>query len=141
MLLLDVHVLTESAVTLRSAQAEVTMIPFTGTVDGLLQGVVEPGGCDTQTVDETGARRMSARYMLSGTLFPGTPQCRAARLYVENTGWFPGGKVSFPFRTTPVFITDDAEFRSLLAGYDCHGEGVLKADGLHILFYGDERTQ
>lgn len=133
--LMDVHVLTRPALELdMGCEGSVTMIPFSGTVSGpLLEGVVEDGGVDTQTVNAAGIRHMSARYMLRGRLRQpyGEGTCR---IFVENEGW-SDWVVPMPFRTKPRFMTDHPDLRRFLQEREWTGEGSMEEDGLHIRFY------
>ena len=138
MQILDVHVIIENSVSLEAGpRGSVTMIAFGGTVSGLIDGVVEPGGVDTQTVDETGRRRMSARYMLSGALDPSWGVDGPVRLFVENDGSFADGNVVFPFHTVPTFLTDCEGLAEYLDSRRWVGEGVFENGELHIRFYED----
>ena len=132
-LLLDIHIVFNGeTVSVKGAGGEVTMIPFAGAAEGpVFRGVVEPCGVDTQRLDESGARHVSARYMLTGTDAEGNP----ARVFVENEGVYPGGELPWPFPTRPAFITDSPALDRALNGQLVVGEGSWQADGLHICFY------
>ena len=81
----------------------VLMLPFRGTVEGeLFNGIVLPGGCDTQVENLAGVRHMSARYMMEGTDCSG----QKGRIYIENNGWYTDGNNPVPFVTVPTFYTD-----------------------------------
>ena len=126
------------AVHLTGENGEVLMIPFKGHVDSeIFRGVVEPCGVDTQLVNAAHVRHMSARYMLSGTDADG----RACHIYVENNGWFDDLAHTMPFHTVPTFYTDSPRLADYLQRNQFVGEGVEKADGLHIRFYEIEHKQ
>lgn len=110
----------------------VTMIPFTGTVRGTwFNGIVAPGGTDTQVVDENGARHMSARYVLKGTDFAGQP----CQIYLENEGLYEDGNVPSPFFTVPTFITDSAVLAKRFRNGGFRGEGHPGEKGPVIKFF------
>ena len=82
---------------------EVTMLPFSGSVDSkLFTGVILPGGVDVQVTDPAGCRHLCARYMLEGTDQEGNP----CRVYVENNGWFRPDELGVQITACPRFITD-----------------------------------
>ena len=62
-LILDVKIDMEGSVCqLKGKNCEVLMIPFKGSATGeIFNGIVEPCGVDTQTVNAAGVRHMSAR--------------------------------------------------------------------------------
>ena len=66
--ILEIHIdIAEKGLRMQTELGEVSMIPFAGSVDcELFQGIVEPWGVDTQVVDQTNMRHMSARYVLTG---------------------------------------------------------------------------
>lgn len=110
----------------------VKMLPFTGTVEGpLFQGVIMPGGVDTQMTNQCQVRHMSARYLLSGKDRTGA-ECR---IFVENDGWFTNGEKPRPFRTVPKFMTDSAELAPYLHCNRFYGEGMTVDGKLTISFY------
>lgn len=113
----------------------VTMIPFTGTVRGAwFNGSVAPGGTDTQVVDERGARRMSARYVLKGTDCAGQP----CQIYVANEGLYTDGHVPSPFYTVPTFVTDSAVLSQRFRSGRFYGEGHPGEKGPIIRIYEEE---
>lgn len=114
--------------------AEVVMIPFKGTVKGdIFNGIIEPCGVDTQVVNASHVRHMSARYMLTGKDNTGAD----AHIYVENNGWFDESvaPVGTSFRTVPTFYTDSSALAPYLHSTRFTGEGTIGEDGLHIRFY------
>lgn len=121
-------------VQLKSENGAVVMIPFKGSVKSqLFNGIVEPCGVDTQVVNAAGVRHMSARYMLTGK----DAQGNDAHIYIENNGWFDErqGPMTMPFHTVPTFITDSPSLAPYLHRSQFEGEGHMKEDGLHILFF------
>ena len=122
----------EETVELESELGHVKMIPFSGTVSGpLFRGIIEPCGVDTQVTDAVGVRRMSARYMLTGTDHTGA----SCHIYIENNGWFPDGARPKPFRTVPCFYTDSTALAPFLHRTHFVGEGARDESGLWIRFY------
>ncbi|MBQ2582948.1 MAG: hypothetical protein II577_03505, partial [Erysipelotrichaceae bacterium] len=65
--LLEIHIdIAERGLKMQTELGEVSMIPFSGTVDcRIFKGIVEPWGVDTQRTDLTGMRHLSARYVLT----------------------------------------------------------------------------
>lgn len=103
--IMTIHVVLEpdQSNTLIGKVGRVTMLPFRGTVEGeLFNGVILPGGCDTQVESLAQVCHMSARYMLEGTDCYG----QWGKIYVENNGYFPSGDLPCPFVTVPTFYTD-----------------------------------
>ena len=119
------------AVSMKTENGEVVMIPFAGSVDSaLFKGVVLPFGVDTQIVNAAGGRHMSARYMLEGKDEEG----QDCHIYIENNGWFED-EVKMPFHTVPTFLTDSRKLAPYLQRNKFVGEGNVKEDGLWITFY------
>lgn len=115
---------------LKTATAEVVMIPFSGTVQGeIFNGKICKGGVDTQRVNLSGVRHMSARYMLEGTDYTGG----ACRIFVENNGWFE--KFSTPFKTVPTFLTDSSVLTPYLHQNKFRGEGHPRENGVCIKIF------
>ena len=133
-LIMEVYVELErdKVTALESAAGRVKMLPFTGTVRGeLFNGVVAPGGVDTQVTNAVGVRNMSARYMLVGTDCAGAP----CHIYVDNEGWFTNGEQPSPFTTVPTFLTDRAALAPYLHRHKFRGEGHPGENGPIIRFY------
>lgn len=80
--------------------SEAVMILFGGKCDSdLFQGVICSGGVDTQKQVYGDNRELSARYLLEGEDFEGTP----CKLFIENNGTFDeDGSII----TKPRIITD-----------------------------------
>jgi len=115
---------------LKAGAREVVMIPFTGTVRGeFFNGHILHGGTDTQRVNLSGVRHMSARYMLEGQDFTGTD----CRIFVENEGWFE--QMTMPFKTVPTFITDSAALAPYLHQNRFRGEGHPRENGVCIRLF------
>ncbi len=109
----------------------VTMIPFGGTVKGdIFNGVVLPGGVDTQVTNYNGINHMCARYMLKGTDSAGA-ECR---IYIENNGWLRSVP-EMPFKTIPVFYTDSTALAPYLHRNKFRGEGSASRGGVLISFF------
>ena len=132
-MILDIKVeMNGPAVQLKNEHAEVLMIPFRGSASGeLFNGIVEPCGVDTQTVNAARVRHMSARYMLTGKDSAGND----CRIYVANDGWFDDDHPQSPFKTVPTFLTDSPVLAPYLHRNRFVGEGSDGGDGLHIRFY------
>lgn len=120
--------INESAVSfVKGPAGEALMIPFTGTVRGLLfNGVVLPGGVDVQTVNQNGVRHMQARYMLEGC----DPEGEHCRIFVDNNGWFE--EMRTPFKTIPAFMTDSKSLAPYLHRNTFRGEGHM-IDGKTVI--------
>ncbi len=132
--ILDIYIEANGpSLELKAANGEVLMIPFKGSVESeLFTGIVEPCGVDTQVVNAAKVRHMSARYMLTGKDRAG----KDAHIFIENNGWFDErGEHTMPFHTVPTFYTDSEELAPYLCRSCFEGEGHMKEDGLHILFF------
>lgn len=115
---------------LKTPTAEVVMIPFVGTVKGeIFNGRVCKGGVDTQRVNLSGVRHMSARYMLDGEDYTGA-KCH---IFIENNGWFD--KIEMPFKTVPTFITDSTALAPYLHQNKFRGEGHPWEKGVLIKMF------
>ena len=133
-LIMEVYVELEpgKVVELTGPAGKVKMLPFVGTVKGeLFNGVVCPGGVDTQVTNAVGVRNMSARYMLSGTDHTG----KACHIYVDNEGWFTNGEQPKPFTTVPTFLTDSEALAPYLHQNKFRGEGHPGEKGPTIRFF------
>lgn len=114
----------------RGPAGEVVMIPFTGRAEGpIFHGVVRPGAVDTQRVNLSGVRHMSARYLLEGEDSAGKP----CRIFIENNGWFSSMEV--PFKTVPTFLTDSAVLAPYLHQNKFRGEGHGREGGVLIKLF------
>ncbi len=115
---------------LKGPAGEVVMIPFSGTVEGeIFNGVVRPGGVDTQRVNLAGVRHMSARYMLEGEDSAG----EKCHIFIENNGWFETH--STPFKTVPTFYTDSKTLAPYLHQNKFRGEGHSEEGGICIKLF------
>lgn len=115
---------------LRGPAGEVVMIPFGGTAEGpIFKGVVRPGGVDTQRVNLSGVRHMSARYLLEGEDSAG----EKCHIFIENNGWFDG--MSSPFKTVPTFLTDSKTLAPYLHQNKFRGEGHPGPKGVIIKMF------
>ena len=122
----------ERTVSFDTPAGAVKMIPFSGKVtNGLMTGIVEDCGVDTQITNPNDVRHMSARYILSGKDRDGDD----LRIYVENNGWFTNGERPKPFRTVPSFLTDSPKYWDYLTRNAFIGEGLRDEEGLWIRFY------
>lgn len=118
-----------------STSGTVAMLPFGGEVlSGVMTGIVEPFGVDTQITNPAGVRHMSARYMLSGQDEEG----KECHIYVENNAWFGDGESPAPFYTVPTFLTDSAKLSEYFGSHHFIGEGAHKNGSLIISFYEAE---
>ena len=122
----------EKVVELTGRGCKVRMLPFVGTVKGeIFNGVVAPGGVDTQVTNAVGVRNMSARYMLIGKDQDGAD----CHIYVDNEGWFTNGEQPRPFTTVPKFLTDSARLAPYLHQNKFRGEGHPGEKGPTIKFF------
>lgn len=130
--ILEIHIdIAERGLKMTTELGEVSMIPFSGTVDcELFKGIVEPWGVDTQIVDQTNMRHLSARYVLSGKDSNG----QDCHIYIENNGWMEN-RPSMKFETVPTFLTDSRALAPLLHSNRFIGTGTVEEDGLWIRFY------
>ena len=135
--LLEIHVdIVGRGFRMETELGEVSMIPFAGTVDcELFHGIVEPWGVDTQIVDLTDMRHMSARYVLTGKDKEGND----CHIYIENNGWMEN-KPSRSFKTVPTFRTDSPYLAPILHQNRFYGTGNVEEDGLWIRFYEIEES-
>lgn len=132
-LILTVHVSIDrnDITSLDGPAGSVLMIPFGGTVEGeLFNGVVRPGGVDTQVVNMSGVRHMSARYCLDGTDYTG----EKCVIYVDNHGYF-SGDTPHPFQTVPELLTDSKALAPYLHRKAFVGEGTPSEEGVTIRMY------
>ncbi|MBQ6333917.1 MAG: DUF3237 domain-containing protein [Erysipelotrichaceae bacterium] len=129
---LEIHIdIAESGLKMETPIGEVSMIPFAGTVDcELFKGIVEPWGVDTQIVDTSNIRHLSARYVLTGKDKEGND----CHIYIENNGWMEN-KPSMQFKTVPTFMTDSPLLAAFLHRNCFYGTGTVEKDGLWIRFY------
>ena len=104
--LLEIRVVCGAPLSVRGAEREIVMIPFTGTAAGpLFTGAVTGPAADTQTIGPGGRFRLSARYLLEGRDAEG----RACRVFIENEGSWEEG-----FR--PRIVTDSPLLRDWETG-------------------------
>ena len=133
-LVLTVHVtIDRTQVTSFDGPAgSVVMIPFGGTVEGeIFNGVVRPGGVDTQVVNMSGVRHMSARYCLEGIDNTGEP----CIIYVDNHGYFTDGDTPHPFKTVPELLTNSKALAPYLHRKAFVGEGSAAPEGVTIRIF------
>ena len=122
----------EKVVELTGRGCKVKMLPFVGTVKGeIFNGVVAPGGVDTQVTNAVDVRHMSARYMLVGKDKAG----KDCHIYIDNEGWFTNGEQPRPFTTVPAFLTDSVCLAPYLHQNKFRGEGHPGEKGPTIKFY------
>ncbi|NMB37726.1 MAG: DUF3237 domain-containing protein [Bacteroidales bacterium] len=118
--------------TLHSTAGGVIMIPFGGVARGeIFNGVILPGGVDTQLIGANGVLHMSARYMLDGTDLTG----ERCRIFIENNGYFSDGEVPNPFKTVPTFWTDSRKLAPYLHREVFRGEGYTSGDTVVIKIF------
>lgn len=97
---LTIQVAITGTTQVQGAQGCGNMVAFTGRVDcPLFQGVILPGGIDTQTMVK-GHLTLSARYILEGTDSTG----RQGRIFIENNG--ESDDPTAPMITHPRIFTD-----------------------------------
>ena len=130
--ILEIHIdIKENGLKMITELGEVSMIPSSGTVDcELFKGIVEPCGVDTQIVDQTNMRHLSARYMLTGKDKDG----QDCHIYIENNGWMEN-RPSMKFTTVPTMLTDSKLLAPILHRNQFIGTGTVEKDGLWIRFY------
>ncbi|WP_044935465.1 DUF3237 family protein [Pseudobutyrivibrio sp. LB2011] len=87
----------------KGQSGEALMIHFDGDATGeYFNGIILPGGVDTQKEIKGSARVLSARYIIEGKDFKGN----ACKIFVENNGSFDeNGNIV----THPTILTDSAD--------------------------------
>lgn len=129
--ILEIKIETREGFRMETKAGEVSMIPFSGSVDcELFQGIVENWGVDTQIVDASNVRHLSARYLLTGKDKDGND----CHIFIENNGWLEN-KPSRSFKTVPTFLTDSPLLADYLHRPAFYGTGTVEEDGLWIRFY------
>ncbi|MCT2536114.1 DUF3237 domain-containing protein [Aquibacillus koreensis] len=100
----------------------VVMITFSGNVTGeYFEGEVLDGGVDTQVISKSGnVHTLSARYMIEGTDFTGSP----CKMFIENNGTATSNKEGILFRTYPKIITNSEALAFL-------HDDILVAEAIH----------
>ena len=97
---LTIQVAITGTTQVQGARGNGNMVAFTGRVDcPLFQGVILPGGIDTQTMVKWHLT-LSARYILEGTDSTG----RQGRIFIENNG--ESDDPATPMITHPRIFTD-----------------------------------
>lgn len=120
----------DQSIDLNTEGAQAHLVLFHGTAQSdYFQGVILPGGVDTQTQWGENPYCLSARYMIDGTDYTGK-QCR---IFVENNGVFEEGE----FRTKPVMMTD-SEALAFLQELPMRGRVETIDDQLTILIDADQ---
>lgn len=103
MLVLKLKIDVQGVQEVTGARQTARMILFGGTAEGdFFNGVIEPGGVDTQMDNRDGTGTLSARYSIQGTDREG----KNARIFIENNGEY--GKP-----TSPRVWTDSPALRFL----------------------------
>lgn len=121
-LVLQIEVLLDAFNTVKGENGEATMILFHGNfVSDYGNGVVLPGGVDTQIEYKGQKRKLSARYILQGKDNNGN----LFNIFVENNGVCTG---DMPFITTPKVLTDCKEL-AFLEKADLYGEVHSAGEG------------
>ena len=122
--ILTIYVNCTSTQEVISDNITVRQILFDGYARGkIFNGMILPGGVDTQTISKDGAGTLNARYMLRGTDSCGD-ECM---LYIENTAEI--GKSE----TKPSIVTDSKNI-GWVKTVDLVGQ-ICDDDGLRIDIY------
>ena len=122
--ILTIDVTLDESFSVTGAKQTVNMITFHGSAQSdLFDGVILPGGVDTQHHPKGGAGRLSARYMLDGKDLCGEP----CRIYVDNTAHTCDG----PMTTHPV-LTTNSRALAYLESADLEGSLVGTEKGVCI---------
>lgn len=130
---LTVHVQLNKTMELENKIGDsVVMITFSGTATGkYFEGKVLEGGVDTQIIGRHGDHHtLSARYMIEGTDFTGTP----CKIFIENNGTAKSNKEGILFRTYPKIITN-SEALAFLDNDILVAEGIPQETGIDIKIY------
>lgn len=105
--ILRIKVTVDGCHAIDTAPRGVRMLPFSGGCEGpFFQGVILPGGVDTQFDLAPGQGTLSARYMLKGTDDAG----KACQLFIDNSAVTRAGSETV---THPRIITDSASLKWL----------------------------
>ena len=129
-LVIKVRIDPTAVTAFRGPAGEVVAIPFTGEAEGeIFNGTVRPGAVDTQRVNLSGVRHMSARYILEGTDKAG----EHCHIFIENNGWFDS--MSMPFKTVPTIMTDSKTLAPYLHSNRFRGEGHAGEGGVLLIKY------
>ncbi|MBQ9008208.1 MAG: DUF3237 family protein [Clostridia bacterium] len=129
-MLIHVRLEREQISRMKSACGEVTMLPFSGTVESeLFTGTILPGGVDVQVTDPAGCRHLCARYMLEGVDREGN----SCRIYVDNNGWFRPEETDI-ITACPRFMTDSPVLADILSRpvYRSEVHGTEAGVDIHI---------
>ncbi len=131
---LTVHVKLTHFSTVRTGDAGVNMIAFTGTGEGEgFSGNILPGAADVQRFSSEGCT-LCAKYMLSQTDEEGNTKT----LYIDNRG----AAVSYgAIRTCAQVVTDVDTFRALPSSFDGWIENIFddEKEDIRIHLYADTR--
>lgn len=130
-LVFEIEIKTTGRYYLESEAGAVVMIPFEGKLESeQFTGVILPGACDTQVIDNNDIKHMSARYILEGY----DSKMNKCKLFIENNGYFHKD-MPHPFKTIPVFYTDSPILDSYLRSRNFRGEGMREQGILKIRFF------
>ncbi len=123
---LSVHVKIDQCFEVKSEAGSVNMINFHGTAESdFFNGVILPGGVDTQSQFAGCDWSLSARYILEGTDKNG----QTCRIFIENNGHFIDGEIV----TEPRILTDNPEL-AWLEKAELVGRVVGEEGGICIEF-------
>lgn len=106
----------------RTKEIKIVQILFEGTAEGpYFQGMILPGGVDTQKIYPDGSGVLNARYMLEGKDSEG----RECRIFIDNTAELGSNE------TVPRIVTDSAILQKF-AEKELTGEMEMKEGHLII---------
>ena len=122
--ILRLHIELDSFNHVESSKGKITFIRFHGDAKSeYFEGIVAPGGVDTQLHAPGEYNKLSARYILEGKDYTGS----ACKIYIENNGVDKSDGT--PMETVPVIYTDSPNLKwmedSSLSGQVCFEEGEL----------------
>ncbi len=130
---LTVHVQLNETIELDNNEGDsVVMITFNGNATGnYFNGKIQEGGVDTQIINKSCDRHtLSARYIMEGTDYTGTP----CKIFIENNGNAKSDSKGVLFQTYPKIITN-SEALAFLNDASFVAEAVEGETGLQIRIY------
>ena len=128
---LTLDIIIMESVKVKGNTAEAEMFFFGGSCNcENFNGVILPGGIDTQMQRNDENRTLSARYILEGTDCVG----ESCKIFIENNAEIAENGVIE--KTNPVIITDSKAL-SYLETAELYGRVSFKEDGICIHIYMD----
>ena len=130
-LVLTIDVVLDNFLEVKGNKGQAVMILFHGKSEcDNFNGVILPGGVDTQKQEEGAARLLSARYILEGTDCDG----QKCRIFIENNGEIASPEIGDPIITRPLIYTDSKALKWMETA-DLYGTVEGTEGGVIISFY------